>query len=57
MRYIELNPVRAIGMAKHPAQSRWSSYRSNAMGEPNRIITARAEYRALGRTDEERQAA
>ena len=37
-RYIELNPVRA-GMIHHPAEYRWSSYRANAQGDKNSIIT------------------
>ncbi len=47
MRYIELNPVRA-GMASHPAQYPWSSYRLNASGEPSRPIVAHAVFQQLG---------
>lgn len=46
-RYIELNPVRA-GMVAHPAQYRWSSYRTNAQGESNALIRPHALYEALG---------
>jgi len=56
MRYIELNPVRAR-MVAHPAEYKWSSYRSHAQGEVNRLLTEHALYRALGLNDECRQAA
>ena len=38
MRYIELNPVRA-NMVDHPAEFKWSSYRCNAHGEANILIS------------------
>jgi putative transposase len=56
MRYIELNPVRA-GMVSHPSEYPWSSYHYNALGQPNEIVTPYLEYRRLGKTAEERQAA
>jgi len=56
MRYIELNPVRA-DMVAHPSEYPWSSYRCNALGQPNELVTPHLEYRRLGKTDEERQAA
>jgi putative transposase len=56
MRYIELNPVRA-GLARHPAHYRWSSYRANALGEADALLTPHALYCALGRSAEERRAA
>lgn len=56
MRYIEMNPVRA-GMTKSPAHYRWSSYRANAQGQPDRLVTAHDRYRALGRSLADRQAA
>jgi putative transposase len=56
MRYIELNPVRA-GLVRHPAHYRWSSYRANALGEADALITPHALYCALGRSAEERRAA
>jgi putative transposase len=56
MRYIELNPVRA-GMVSHPSDYPWSSYHHNALGQPNNLVTTYLEYRRLGKTDEERQAA
>lgn len=46
-RYIELNPVRA-GMADDPAAYRWSSYRANAPGEPNALLSPHPLYLALG---------
>ncbi len=38
MRYIELDPVRAE-MVSHPAEYRWSSYRANAQGEVNALVS------------------
>jgi putative transposase len=55
-RYIELNPVRA-GMVDDPASYRWSSYRSNALGQSHPIITPHTLYQALGATAFERQSA
>ncbi|MGK2941346.1 MAG: transposase [Immundisolibacter sp.] len=46
-RYIELNPVRA-DMASHPADYRWSSYRANAQGEADPVVTPHPLYTALG---------
>lgn len=46
-RYIELNPVRA-GMVNQPEEYRWSSYRSNACGESDDLLTRHRVYRALG---------
>lgn len=48
-RYIELNPVRA-GMVTHPASHPWSSYRANAQGETNPLITPHRVYLNLGQT-------
>ena len=56
MRYIELNPVRA-GMVKHPSDYPWSSYRCNALGQSNDLISPHLEYRRLGKSAEERQTA
>jgi len=53
-RYIELNPV-AANMVKHPGDYTWSSYRHNAFGDTNPIITLHELYRRLGMTDEERR--
>jgi len=53
-RYIELNPVRA-DMVDDPANYRWSSYRSNALGQSSAILTPHPLYLSLGGTDTERQ--
>ena len=55
-RYIELNPVRA-NMVAHPAEYPWSSYRGNALGKLDPLITPHALYLALGSDDAERQVA
>jgi len=55
-RYIELNPVRA-NMVDDPANYRWSSYRSNALGQGSAILTPHPLYQSLGATGEERQSA
>jgi putative transposase len=47
MRYIEMNPVRA-GIASRPGDHLWSSFGQNVTGEPTGLITAHAEYLALG---------
>lgn len=55
MRYIELNPVRAKDMASEPSEYLWSSYRHNALGKIDRMITPHLEYLRLGKTEEIRQ--
>ncbi len=55
MRYIEENPVRA-GLAAWPGAWRWSSYRANALGEEDVLITPHSHYYSLGRSAEERRA-
>jgi REP-associated tyrosine transposase len=55
-RYIELNPVRAA-MLEDPARYRWTSYRANALGQPDARLTRHALYRALGQDDKARQGA
>ena len=54
-RYIEMNPVRAMNMAEHPAEYPWSSYRFNALGEANPLVIPHDQYKALGQSDELRQ--
>jgi len=54
-RYIELNPVRAQGMVDEPADYPWSSYRYNALGMEDTLITPHDEYLKLASSDEERQ--
>lgn len=46
-RYIELNPVRA-GMAAQPENYSWSSFRHNACGEMDPLVTSHALYDNLG---------
>ena len=55
-RYIELNPVRAQ-MVDVPGEYSWSSYRCNANGEPDSLVTPHASYQALGAFAAERQVA
>ncbi|MBI2318411.1 MAG: transposase, partial [Betaproteobacteria bacterium] len=49
MQYIELNPVRAR-LVRAPGNYRWSSYRANALGEEDALVTPNSLYYALGRT-------
>ncbi len=53
-RYIELNPVRA-SMVKDPALYLWSSYRANALGKHDGMLTKHQLYESLGECPEERQ--
>jgi putative transposase len=46
-RYIEINPVDA-GMVSHPALYTWSSYRANALGKGDSLVTPHPEFLALG---------
>jgi putative transposase len=55
-RYIELNPVRA-GMVADPGAYPWSSFRTNALGEENHLITPHVVYAGLGRHAAERRSA
>jgi len=54
-RYIELNPVRA-DMVQNPGEYSWSSYRTNALGAADPVVTANTTYTALGDSDKQRQA-
>ena len=54
MRYIELNPVRANNMVKHPAEYPWSSNACSALGEVDKLVTPQLEYRRLGKQKEDR---
>ncbi len=56
LRYIELNPVRAM-IVSDPADYRWSSHRHHALGEADALITEHPLYDALGPTPEARRAA
>lgn len=55
-RYVELNPVRA-SMVQHPADYKWSSYRANAQGEFDALLTPHLTYMALGAAPDSRQTA
>ncbi len=55
-RYIELNPVRAQ-MVDHPAHHPWSSYRANAQGASDALLTPHQLYVTLGQESNERQKA
>lgn len=55
-RYIEMNPVRAA-MVEHPAEYRWSSYRANAQGETDALLTPHDVYVNLGYEPSERRQA
>lgn len=57
MRYIELNPVRARGMVKHPSEYPWSSYHYNALGQTDSLLAPHREYQRLGKKEVERQSA
>lgn len=55
-RYIECNPHRA-GVSDDPASYAWSSFRRNALGEPDPIVTPHEVHTALGADDRSRCAA
>lgn len=55
-RYIELNPVRAR-MVGRPQDYRWSSYRCNALGAADHLISAHDQYELLGTSEHERRQA
>lgn len=57
-RYIEMNPVRARGMdVSHPGEYPWSSYRANALGAADPLVTPHPEYLKLGANPGERERA
>jgi putative transposase len=53
-RYIERNPVRA-SMVDDPQDYAWSSYRANALGVRDALVTVHDGYRALGCDDDSRR--
>jgi len=55
-RYIERNPVRA-GIVDDPGAYYWSSYRRNASGENDAIVTPHSLYTSLGTNDDARRSA
>ncbi len=50
-RYIEMNPV-AVNMVQYQAEYKWSSFRSNAFGEPDSLVKLYDLYKRPGATDE-----
>jgi len=54
-RYIELNPVRA-GIVGHPAEYRWSSFGTNALGRRDGLVTPHQVYLELGADEASRRA-
>jgi putative transposase len=56
LRYVDLNPFRAH-MVAAPEDSRWSSYRYHALGEPCDWLTPHPLYMRLGSTGTVRQEA
>lgn len=52
-RYIELNPVRAA-MVVDPVDYRWSSYRANALGQHDALLTPHPLYMGLGKDEAKR---
>jgi putative transposase len=56
MRYIELNPV-AAGMVAAPQQYPWSSYRANAWGQADCLLSEHQVYVRLGASAPQRQVA
>ena len=53
-RYVELNPVRA-GIVGDPWAFEWSSYRCNAMGRADDLVTPHSLYIELGQSDAARR--
>jgi putative transposase len=53
-RYIELNPVRA-GMVAEPAQYEYSSFRRNALGRFDPLISEHSLYRGLSDAEDKRR--
>ena len=49
MRYIEENPLRA-GMVEAPGDYRWSSFRANALGVEDGLVTTHSIYERLADT-------
>jgi len=56
MRYIELNPVRAA-MVDDPAHYRWTSYRTNALGQASDLLVPHPIFLGLDHNDGARQEA
>ncbi len=45
------------GLAANPGAYPWSSYRANALGEDDALVTPHPHYCSLGRSPDERRAA
>jgi len=56
MRYIELNPVRAQ-IVESPSEYRWSSFRANACGGVDKLVSPHPIYEAMGESPEARRTA
>lgn len=56
MRYVDLNPVRAC-IVERPSDYRWSSYRANAVGTHDALVTRHPLYLALAESRELQAAA
>jgi putative transposase len=54
MRYVELNPLRA-GLVPRPDAYRWSSFRANALGTPDKLVVPHPLYMSLGQSPQMRQ--
>lgn len=54
LRFLEADPEVSV---EHPAEYRWSSYRSNAQGEPDSLLKPHSLYLALGKDAASRAAA
>ena len=52
-RYIELNPVR-VAMTADPADYAWSSFKRNALGQPDPLVRSHPSYLALAPTTDAR---
>lgn len=55
-RYIELNPIRA-NLVANPSDYPWSSFRHNALGRPDPIVTPHSLVQSMGQHPAERAAA
>lgn len=54
MRYIELNPVRA-GMVATAGDYAWSSFRANAQGAEDRMVSPHSVYQGISHDDQQRR--
>ena len=54
MAFIELNPYRN-SLVAHPSEYAWSSYRANALGQTDSLLSPLPRFLALGDTTESAQ--